>query len=104
MLIWGNSMTKMEFELNQALHLFLRTGGKKNRRNQAEKMRSFCREIQKQDPKISSLGQIGRKQVNEFWRRNNHLAPSTKLAYYYAINHIWQNILRRASSPPKSDN
>lgn len=90
----------MEHELNRELHLYLRTGGKKNHRNQAEKMKCFCRDIQKQNSKIKSLGQIGRKQVSEFWRRKEGLALTTKTAYYYAICYIWCDILGRPSKPP----
>lgn len=93
-------MTKMEIELKQALHLYLRSGGKKNRKNQAEKMRAFCKDIRKQNPQINSLGQIGRKQVCTFWRRKENIAASTKLAYFYAIRHIWKEILKRSSEPP----
>ena len=87
-------MTKMELELKQALHLYQRTGGKKNRKTQAEKMLSFCRNIQRHDPKLKSIGQIGRKHVSAFWRRKDHLAPSTKLAYNYAIFYLWKSILK----------
>ncbi len=93
----------MEHELNKALHLYLRTGGKKNRQNQAAKMRSFCRDVQRHQPNIQSLGQIGRKQVILFWRRKVELSPSVKLAYFYAIQHIWKEILGRASTPPHFD-
>ncbi|NOI07372.1 hypothetical protein [Vibrio alginolyticus] len=96
-------MTKMELELKQALHLYQRTGGKKNRKNQAEKMLSFCRDIQRHDPKLKSIGQIGRKHVSGFWRRKACLASSTKLAYLYAIDYIWKIILKRHSSPPHYD-
>ncbi len=93
-------MTRMEYELNRAIHLYLRTGGKKNRKNQAEKMKSFCRDIQKHNPQTRSLAQIGRSQVCDFWRRKADLAPSTKAAYYYAICYIWEQVLGRKSAPP----
>ncbi|CDT97081.1 conserved hypothetical protein [Vibrio coralliirubri] len=93
-------MTRMEYEINRAIHLYLRTGGKKNRKNQAEKMSSFCRYVQRHNPAIKSIGQIGRKQVAEFWRSKSELAPSTKTAYYYAICYIWNQVLGRRSTPP----
>lgn len=96
-------MTKMELELKQALHLYQRTGGKKNRKNQAEKMLSFCRDIQRHDPKLKSIGQIGRKHVSGFWYRKDRLAPSTKLAYYYGICYLWCKIIKRSSVPPHYD-
>lgn len=91
----------MEHELNRELHLYLRTGGKKNRRNQAEKMKYFCKDVQKNNPQIKSLGQIGRRQVSEFWIRHNHLSASTQMAYYYAVRYIWNEILDRLSNPPQ---
>lgn len=88
-------MTRMEYELNRTIHLYLRTRGKKNRKNQVEKIKSFCRDIQKHNLQTRSLAQIGRSQVCDFWRRENDLAPSTKTAYCYGIQYIWEEVLNR---------
>ena len=94
-------MTRIEYELNRTIHLYLRTGGaKRTVKNQAEKMSSFCRHVQTHNPAIKSIGQIGRKLMAELWRKKSELAPSTKTAYYYAICYIWIQVLGRRSTPP----
>lgn len=93
-------MDKLSIELRNGTNLYLRTGGKKNRREQVRNMERFVSWLKSNHPEVKSLGQLGRKHVAHFWRDNAARSESYKRNYYYAIRYVWREILHRASEPP----
>ncbi|WP_318454837.1 hypothetical protein [Photobacterium leiognathi] len=44
---------------------------------------------------INDIRQLGRKHVERYWQRHEHLADSTKRDHHYAIEYVWCDLLRR---------
>jgi hypothetical protein len=78
---------------------FGRRGGKANRRLQKQRIAlfiSYCAEKWG----LKSLGQLGRKHVENFFVSRWDLAPKTKNHYWYAIRVLWV-LLGKSELPPK---
>lgn len=100
-------MTKIEHQLYRQLHLYRRSGGKKNRKNQARKMMLLIGDIEKAEIRrgtpITDLRQLGKKHMFGFWKRNERLSQTARRDYYYAACYVWREILGRPTNPPHSD-
>lgn len=78
---------------------FGRRGGKGNRRLQKQRLAlfvSYCASAWG----LKSLGQIGRKHVENFFVARWDLSNKTKSHYWYAIRVLWV-LLGKADLPPK---
>lgn len=78
---------------------FGRRGGKGNRRLQKQRIAvfiSYCAEKWG----LKSLGQLGRKHVENFFVSRWDLSAKTKQHYWYAIRVLWV-MLGKAELPPK---
>jgi hypothetical protein len=78
---------------------FGRRGGKGNRRLQKQRLAVFITYCASAWG-LKSLGQLGRKHVENFFVSRWDLAPKTKSHYFYAIRVLWQ-LLGKAELPPK---
>ncbi len=78
---------------------FGRRGGKANRKLQKQRILvflSYCMSAWG----LKSLGQLGRKHVENFFVSRWDLAPKTKSHYFYAIRVLWI-LLGKSELPPK---
>jgi hypothetical protein len=78
---------------------FGRRGGKANRKLQKQRLAvfvSYCSEKWG----LKSLGQLGRKHVENFFISRWDLSTKTKSHYYYAIRVLWV-LLGKVELPPK---
>lgn len=91
-------MNKALVQLEYYLNAYKRGGGKQNRAKQAQKMRRFVEHMVVHEG-IKGLEQIGRKQVNRFYRKHAHYSPAKKQSFYYAIRTIWRDFLQRGDPP-----
>ncbi len=73
---------------------YIRHGGKKNRRRQAEKMRAFVKFCAGMG--CRGLGNIGRRHVQAFFAAHTKWTPSTRYAYRLAV----ENLFELAGLPP----
>ena len=78
---------------------FGRRGGKGNRRLQKQRIAvfiSYCAEKWG----LKSLGQLGRKHVQNFYISRFDLSYKTKCHYFYALKILWK-LLGKIDQPPK---
>ena len=80
-------------------HAYTRKGGKKNRKTQQKRALFFCDWAQKKYG-ITSLGQIGKNQIHEFFKQHSHLAVSTQYGYWLALCDLWL-FSEKQGKPPK---
>ncbi len=81
-------------EVKPLTQRYIRHGGKKNRRRQAEKMRAFVKFCAQSG--CRGLGNIGRRHVQAFFAAHTKWTPSTRYAYRLAI----ENLFELAGLPP----
>lgn len=78
---------------------FGRRGGKDNRRLQKQRLAVFVSYCAAQW-NLKSLGQVGRKHVEQYFISRWDLTYKTKMHYWYAIRILWQ-LLKKPELPPK---
>lgn len=78
---------------------FGRRGGKGNRRLQKQRLSVFVSYCASKWG-LKSLGQLGRKHVENFFISRWDLSDKTKSHYWYAIRVLWV-LLGKADLPPK---
>ena len=78
---------------------FGRRGGKGNRRLQKQRLSVFVSYCASKWG-LKSLGQLGRKHVEQFFVSRWDLSPKTKQHYWYAIRVLWV-LLGKVDLPPK---
>lgn len=78
---------------------FDRQGGKANRRQQMERACSVCDWVQN-NCQVPHLGQLGGRQIVQFWKAHAHLAESTRYGYWLALCQLWL-LSGKAGEPPK---
>ncbi|MEZ8826858.1 hypothetical protein AB6E04_21105 [Vibrio amylolyticus] len=93
-------MDRITKEIYNGTSLYRRTGGKKSRKEQVMNMHRFAKWLKQAHPEVKSLGQLGRRQVCNFWRSHAEKSESYKRSLYYSIRYIWKEILHRSSEPP----
>lgn len=76
-----------------------RRGGKKNRRLQKQRLAVFVSYCSSQLG-LKSLGQLGKKHVENFFVSRWDLSEKTKTHYWYAIRILWK-LLAKIGEPPK---
>lgn len=78
---------------------FGRRGGKGNRRLQKQRIMVFITYCMVQWD-IRSVGQIGKKHVEQFYSSRWDLSAKTKMHYWYAFRVLW-SLLGKIDQPPK---
>ncbi len=93
-------MNRIDKELARDLDTLRRTGGKQARKKKAAQIRNIVHDICENEPRITSINQIGRNHISGYINRKQYLRPSTKSDHNYAIKYFWSTILSRNSCPP----
>jgi hypothetical protein len=78
---------------------FGRRGGKQNRRLQKQRLSVFVTYCAS-NWSLKSLGQLGKKHVENFFVSRWDLTAKTKSHYWYALRVLWE-LLGKAELPPK---
>ncbi len=85
-------------EVKRLGHNYCRKGGKKNRRQQLNRMiafAEFCAALG-----ANSMGQVGDRHVINYWRSLKHLRSSTLYNYWRALCILWR-MTGKHRMPPK---
>lgn len=91
-------MGKLIDEVHLLTFGWITKGGKMGRREQVLIMLNFASDVEKFGTK--SMGQVGQKQVIQYWKANRHLSDATLLSRWYAIRQLWI-LAEKAGEPPK---
>jgi hypothetical protein len=78
---------------------FDRQGGKANRRQQMLRACTVCDWVQR-NCQVNHLGQVGGRQVVQFWKSHQELAESTRYGYWLALCQLWR-FSGKAGEPPR---
>ena len=78
---------------------FDRQGGKANRRQQMERACTVCDWVQR-NCQVHHLGQLGGRQVVQFWKSHQELADATRYSYWLALCQLWR-FAAKPGEPPK---
>ena len=78
---------------------FDRQGGKANRRQQMERACSVMDWVQR-NCQVHHLGQLGGRQVVQFWKAHEALADSTRYGYWLSLCQLWR-FSGKAGEPPR---
>ena len=78
---------------------FDRQGGKANRRQQMERACSVMDWVQR-NCQVHHLGQVGGRQVVQFWKSHQELAESTRYSYWLSLCQLWR-FAGKVGEPPK---
>ena len=78
-----------ETQIKKLAHIYVRHGGKQNRRQQ---MRRLVKAVDWifVNHKINRVEQIGKKQMRDFYRNHSTLSQATLLGYFYAFRELWE--------------
>lgn len=79
-------------------HGYVSKGGKKNRNQQRKRMLAFAKFAQSKG--VKSMGQLGRRQVRQYWKANIDLSDPTLYAHWLAICEVWR-LLGKPEAPPE---
>ena len=91
-------MLEIVKEVERLTRAYVRKGGKDNRRQQRNRMIVFAEFAAGTGAR--SLGQIGKRQVIEYWKSHRNLAPSTAYSHWLAIRELWK-LAGIAGEPPR---
>ena len=91
-------MRTLADQVRDLAHVYVRHGGKKNRRQQVDRVAAMANWIQARY-RLNGLGQIGKRQVIAYWKDNRDWAPRTAYAHWLAVRELWR-WLGRAGDPP----
>lgn len=91
-------MGKLIDEVNQLTCGWITKGGKTGRREQARIMLAFASDIENSGP--TSMKQVGRAHVIQYWKANRDLSDATLMSRWYALRQLWL-IAGKAGEPPK---
>jgi hypothetical protein len=91
-------MLRLVLEVLELTHGYVRHGGKRNRRQQRDRMVTFAEFAASMGAR--SLGQVGGRHVIEYWRRHRSLSPSTAYNHWLAICTLWE-LAGKAGKPPR---
>ncbi|MCQ1058899.1 hypothetical protein ACQKPX_24255 [Photobacterium sp. DNB23_23_1] len=92
-------MHRVEYQIRQLSGGIMKTGNHPARKRVRSRMIAIMLDIT-QHENITDIRQLGRAHVHRYWNRNSHLSPATLRDHYYAIEKVWQVLLRRSSAPP----
>ena len=76
-----------------------RKGSKTNRRQQIERACAVMDWIQRQC-QVHHLGQVGARQVVQFWKAHREFSEKTSYGYWLALCQLWQ-ASGKAGQPPR---
>lgn len=93
-------MHRIEYQIRQLSGGLMKTGNHPARKRVRKRMITIMLDIARHEH-ITDIRQLGRAHIHRYWNRTTHLSPATLRDHYYAIEKIWQNLLRRTSLPPK---
>ena len=85
-------------QVRRRAHKYLAHGGKKNRRQQVDRMEIVVNWIQTQFC-LTGLDQVGKRHVIAYWKNHRKIADTTAIAYWRAIKVLW-GWLGRSADPP----
>jgi hypothetical protein len=88
----------VEKQIRSLAHVYLRHGGKGNRRKRVSRLCLACGWIAKEF-QINDIRQIGRKQVWAYYAAHSELSGKTFAEYGYAFRLLWE-LLDREGLPP----
>ena len=91
-------MTSLEAEIMMLTRVYVRKGGKANRRQQQARMLEFARSASANGAK--HLAQVGRGQVIAHWKTHSHLSDATLYAHWLAIRELFR-LAGKQSEPPR---
>ena len=77
---------------------FDRQGGKANRRQQLVRACTVMDWVQR-NCQVAHLGQLGGRQVVQFWKAHQGLADATRYGYWLALCQLWK-FAAKAGEPP----
>ena len=78
---------------------FDRQGGKANRRQQLVRACTVMDWVQR-NCQVAHLGQLGGRQVVQFWKAHQGLADATRYGYWLALCQLWR-FADKAGEPPR---
>lgn len=91
-------MKNLHEEVYALSHAYVSKGGKRNRNQQRKRMLAFAKFAQSKG--IKAPGQLGRKQVIQYWRVNSDLSDATLYSHWLAMCELWR-LLGKPENPPK---
>jgi hypothetical protein len=86
-------------ELRKHTHDYVRRGGKQNRKKQVSLIINFLEFTASQD-KFTSIHELGRRHVINFWKSHRDLPEKTAYDYWLGICKLWEWIGKK-EKPPK---
>jgi len=92
-------MPILDKQIQHHAHQYVRQGGKRNRRQQVNRIIKFVHWIETQES-ITGLEQLGKRQVVLFWKNNRELSDATLYGYWLAISLLWKWI-GKPNQPPE---
>lgn len=91
-------MGKLVDEVRQLTFSWIKKGGKTGRREQARLMLSFASDVENSCP--TSMAQVGRAHVIQYWKANRDLSDATLMSRWYALRQLWI-LAKKAGEPPE---
>lgn len=92
--------TSVDNQIDKLAHQYKRHGGKRNRDQQVQRLKTGCRWIAHHH-RLTHLDQIGRRQIIDFYSSHRAtLTYKTLTGYFYAFMVLW-GWLGRSSEPPR---
>lgn len=89
---------KLELEVERLTRIYVRKGGKDNRKQQRARMLDFARHSARMG--ANSLGQVGHGHVIKYWKVNVGLADATLYNHWLAIRELF-HLAGKPLEPPK---
>jgi hypothetical protein len=87
-------------QVQEAVRLWARKGGKRGRRDQVERMMAFVSFVEALG--VANAGRLGPRTVVQFWKhmRASGRSYATMQSYYYALRHLWALLELPGEVPP----
>ena len=92
---------KLQQQVRNLAHAYVRKGGKKNRKQQVARMLALAEHCEGKG--ATEIGQIGGKHVISYWRSlrsKGGLADATLYSHWLAIRELWQ-LADKVDEPPR---
>lgn len=84
-------------EVTNKTHAYARKGGKDNRAQQRSYMLMFAKSCRGLG--ATSMKQVGRKHVIQYWKNRRELSDRTLMNHWYALSELW-SICEMPNQPP----
>lgn len=92
-------MPTLADQVRRRAHVYVRHGGKANRRQQVERLVAVVEWIEARE-RLTGLDQIGKRHIVDFWKNHRDLAERTAYGYWLALRELW-TWLDRPGEPPR---